>query len=43
MARLSVLNQNGEEVSKVNLKKDVFEVEVNDQAIFDAVQVYLSK
>ena len=42
MARLSVLNQNGEEVSKVNLKKDVFEVEVNDQAIFDAVQVYLS-
>ena len=42
MARISVLNQNGEEVSKVNLKKDVFEVEVNDQAIFDAVQVYLS-
>jgi large subunit ribosomal protein L4 len=42
MARLSVLNQNGEEVSKVNLKKEIFEVEVNDQAIFDAVQVYLS-
>ena len=42
MARISVLNQNGEEVSKINLKKDVFEVEVNDQAIFDAVQVYLS-
>ena len=42
MARLSVLNQNGEEVSKVNLKKEVFDVEVNDQAIFDAVQVYLS-
>ena len=42
MANLSVLNQNGEEVSKVTLNKEVFGIEPNSQAIFDAVQVYLS-
>ena len=42
MAKISVLNQNGEEVSSVNLNKEVFGIEPNDQAIFDAVQVYLS-
>lgn len=37
---LPVLNQKGEEVSKVSLSADVFNVEVNQQVMFDAVQVY---
>ena len=37
-----VLNQLGEEAGKVMLKGEVFGVEVNNQVMFDAVQVYLS-
>lgn len=37
-----VLNQLGEEAGKVMLKGEVFNVEVNNQVMFDAVQVYLS-
>ncbi len=42
MAKLKVRNQLGEEVGEVSLSKDVFGVKVNDQALFDAVQVYLA-
>ncbi len=37
---LPVVNQAGEEVSKVSLSSDVFACEVNNQVMFDAVQVY---
>ena len=37
-----VLNNLGEETGKVMLKGEVFNVEVNNQVMFDAVQVYLS-
>lgn len=37
---LKVLNQSGEETGKVSLSANVFGVEVNEQVIFDAVQVY---
>ena len=37
-----VLNKLGEEAGKVMLKGEVFGVEVNNQVMFDAVQVYLS-
>ena len=37
-----VLNQLGEEAGKVMLKGEVFNVEVNNQVMYDAVQVYLS-
>ena len=37
-----VLNKLGEETGKVMLKGEVFNVEVNNQVMFDAVQVYLS-
>ena len=37
-----VLNKLGEEAGKVMLKGEVFGVEVNQQVMFDAVQVYLS-
>ena len=37
-----VLNKLGEEAGKVMLKGEVFNVEVNNQVMFDAVQVYLS-
>lgn len=42
MAKLKVRNQLGEEVGEVDLNKNVFGVKVNEQAMFDAVQVYLS-
>ena len=42
MAKLNVLNQHGEEIGNVTLNKEVFGIEPNNQAIFDAVQVYLS-
>ena len=37
-----VLNKLGEEAGKVMLKGEVFNIEVNNQVMFDAVQVYLS-
>ena len=37
-----VVNQLGEEAGKVMLKGEVFGIEVNNQVMFDAVQVYLS-
>jgi large subunit ribosomal protein L4 len=37
-----VLNQAGEEVSKISLKADVWGIEPNKQVMFDAVQVYQS-
>lgn len=42
MAKLKVRNQLGEEVGEVNLSKDVFGVKVNNQAMFDAVNLYLA-
>ena len=42
MAKLDIKNQLGEKVGDLNLNKEVFGVKVNDQALFDAVQVYLS-
>jgi len=39
---VKVLNLKGEEVSEISLDASVFGVEVNNQAMFDAVQVYLS-
>ena len=36
---VKVLSKAGEEVSKLNLKAEVFGVEVNNQVMFDAVQV----
>lgn len=39
---LKVLNQVGEETGKVMVSADVFGVEVNEQVMFDAVQVYQS-
>ena len=38
--KLNVYNQNGEKVSTINVAKDVFGCEVNNQVMFDAVQVY---
>lgn len=37
-----VLNQAGEEISKISLKADVWGIEPNKQVMFDAVQVYQS-
>ncbi|WP_405315126.1 50S ribosomal protein L4 [Faecalibacillus faecis] len=37
---LKVLNQAGEETGKVSVSAEVFGVEVNEQVMFDAVQVY---
>ncbi len=37
---LPVVNQTGEEVNKVSLSDEVFACEVNNQVMFDAVQVY---
>ncbi|NLB11318.1 50S ribosomal protein L4 [bacterium] len=42
MPRVNVLDQNGEKVSTLNLAKEVFAIEPNEQAMFDAVQVALS-
>ena len=42
MAKLDIKNQLGEKVGDLNLNKEVFGVKVNDQALFDAVQVYLA-
>ncbi len=42
MAKLDIKNQLGEKVGDLNLNKNVFNVEINNQALFDAVQVYLS-
>lgn len=42
MAKISVLNIKGEAVGELNLNKEIFGIEPNNQAIFDAVQVYLS-
>jgi large subunit ribosomal protein L4 len=37
MPRIAVLNQLGAEVGRINLKKEVFDVEPNMQAVFDVV------
>lgn len=39
---LKVLNQAGEETGKISVSAEVFGVEVNEQVMFDAVQVYQS-
>ena len=39
---LKVLNQVGEETGKISVSAEVFGVEVNEQVMFDAVQVYQS-
>ena len=39
---LKVLNHAGEETGKVMVSAEVFGVEVNEQVMFDAVQVYQS-
>lgn len=38
MPKLAMLNQQGESVKNVNLKKDVFDVEANNQVIYDVVK-----
>ena len=40
--RLNVLNQAGENISTVSVSSSVFACEVNDQVMFDAVQVYMA-
>ncbi len=40
--KLKVYSQTGEEVSTLEVSKDVFGVEVNEQVIFDAVLTYLA-
>ena len=40
--KLNVLNQAGENVSTVSVSSNVFACEVNEQVMFDAVQVYMS-
>ena len=40
MANVSVYNMEGKEVGKIDLNDAVFGVEVNEQVMFDAVQVY---
>lgn len=40
--KLNVYNQNGEKVSTINVAKDVFGCEVNNQVMFDAVNVYMA-
>lgn len=40
--KLDVYNQQGEKISTVNVAKEVFGCEVNNQVMFDAVQVYMS-
>ncbi|MBR1581423.1 MAG: 50S ribosomal protein L4 [Bacilli bacterium] len=40
--KLNVYNLTGEKVSTVNVSKDVFACEVNEQVMFDAVQVYMA-
>ena len=40
--KLNVYNQNGEKVSTINVAKDVFGCEVNNQVMFDAVTVYMA-
>ena len=42
MKTIDVLNQTGTKVEEVNLNKDVFGVEPNQNVIYDAVQVYMS-
>jgi len=37
MPRIAVLNQLGAEVGKINLKKEIFDVEPNMQAVFEVV------
>ena len=41
MANVNVLNQNGEVVSNVELNDSVWAIEPNQQAMFDAVMVYI--
>ncbi|MFW5888751.1 MAG: 50S ribosomal protein L4 [Bacillota bacterium] len=38
MPKLAMLNQNGESVKKVNLKDEIFNVEENNQVIYDVVK-----
>lgn len=38
MPKLAMFNQQGESVKKVNLNKDVFDVEENNQVIYDVVK-----
>lgn len=40
--KLNVYNQKGEKVSTVNASKEVFGCEVNNQVMFDAVNVYMA-
>ena len=40
--KLNVYNQNGEKVSTINVAKEVFGCEVNNQVMFDAVTVYMA-
>ena len=40
--KLNVLNQAGENVSTVSVSSSVFACEVNEQVMFDAVQVYMA-
>ena len=40
--KLNVYNQNGEKVSTINVAKDLFGCEVNNQVMFDAVTVYMA-
>lgn len=42
MAKVKVLNQQGVEVETIDLNDAVFSIEPNNQAMFDAVQVYRS-
>ena len=42
MKTIDVLNQTGTKVEEVNLNKEVFGVEVNNNVVYDAVQVYMS-
>ena len=38
MPKLAMLNQNGESVKKVNLKDEIFNIEENNQIIYDVVK-----
>lgn len=40
--KLNVYNQNGEKVSTINVEKEVFGCEINNQVMFDAVTVYMA-
>lgn len=40
--KLKVYSQDGSETSTLNVSKDVFGIEPNEQVMFDAVQVYLA-